>query len=137
MDSRLILRMEIEREELSWSDLCFESKTQSNQSYDACVRTNLEILGFSTKLLKVGVKKALNCSRLLSITRHHQDLEFLIFQWSVESHNIIAPWKEFGPLSWMWLVSPCCPIYAERNLMGVPLPRRRPKRLASRPMPRG
>lgn len=45
----------------------------------------------------VGVKKALNCSRLLSIIRKHSDLEFLISSWSVESHTFDAAWGERGP----------------------------------------
>lgn len=47
-------------------------------------------------MLKVGVKEALNCSRLLPVTRHHKDLK-LSSKRSVESHTLIALWGEFRP----------------------------------------
>lgn len=52
---------------------------------------------FPIKILKARVKKALDCSRLLSATKHHQDLEFLISRCTVESHTLIALWRAFEP----------------------------------------
>lgn len=51
---------------------------QSHQSYDAWVRKILAIPTVLAKMLKVVVKKASGCSWLLSVTSHHQDLEFYI-----------------------------------------------------------
>lgn len=38
-----------------------------------------------------------NCSRLLSITRHRHDPDFMISRWSIEIHTFIAMWGEFEP----------------------------------------
>lgn len=65
VDPRSILRMRIEKVEVPWSDLRFETKAQSHRSYDAWVRKLLVIHGVSAKMLKVGVRKAFYCSRLL------------------------------------------------------------------------
>lgn len=39
--------------------------------FDSGVKKILAILGVSTMILKVEVKKAFDCSLLLSMTRHH------------------------------------------------------------------
>lgn len=83
--------MHIEEAEVPWPELCFETIAQSHQVYDASVQKVLAILGVADKMMKVGA------SRLLSLTRHHHDLEFLVSCWSVESHTFIALWGEFGP----------------------------------------
>lgn len=75
---------------MPWSDLRFESKALSHQSYDAWVRKVLEDFSVLGKMLKVGVKTALDCSWLLLLSRHHEDLEFLISGWRVESQMIFS-----------------------------------------------
>lgn len=47
----------------------------------------MDVLGNAAKMLTVGVKKALNCSRIRLVTRVHEDLEFLVSRWSLESHT--------------------------------------------------
>lgn len=53
--------MRIEKAELLLSDLRFESKAQSHQSYEALVRETLDISGISARMLMMGVRKALDC----------------------------------------------------------------------------
>lgn len=48
------------------------------------------MLSASKTLFQAGVKKALSCSSLLSITRGHLDLEFLVPRWSFETHTFIV-----------------------------------------------
>lgn len=57
----------------------------------------MAILENSNKMLSVGIKKALGCSRIHSITRTHGDLEFLVSRWSMESHTFVVAWGEFTP----------------------------------------
>lgn len=57
---------------------------------NAWVQKVLAVPGVSDKMLTIGVKKALDCSRLLSVTKHHQDLKFVISCWSVESHTFTS-----------------------------------------------
>lgn len=51
-------------------------------------------------MYQVGKKRALTCSRLLSrllsLTRYHQDLDFLL-RWRTESHTFLDVWAEFTP----------------------------------------
>lgn len=64
-----LLRMCVEKAEAAWSAICIESRSQSSQSYDARVRKVMAVSGNSHKLLSVGIKKALGCSRIHSVTR--------------------------------------------------------------------
>lgn len=41
-------------------------------------------------MLAVGVKKVLDCLRIHSIIRVHEDLELLVLRWSEESHTFIT-----------------------------------------------
>lgn len=43
------------------------------------------------------LKKALSCSRLLSATRHHQDLKLLVSRWNCESHTLCCYFEELTP----------------------------------------
>lgn len=56
----------------------------------------LSILEASTNMLKVGLRKALECSKSLSIIKNHGDLELLILRWSVENPTSVAAGGEFG-----------------------------------------
>lgn len=47
---------------------------QSQQAYDAYVWKVMAIPRNAVKILSVGVKKALDCLRIHSVTRVHQDL---------------------------------------------------------------
>lgn len=44
----------------------------------------------SNKMLPVGVKKALDCSRIYSVTRVQGDLDFLFSRWSMGSHMFVV-----------------------------------------------
>lgn len=48
-------------------------------------------------MLSVGIKKALECSRVHSITSARGDLEFLVSRWSVESHTFVTMWADSRP----------------------------------------
>lgn len=69
-------------------------------------------------MLKVGVKKSLDCSRLLLMTRHHQDLEFLISHWGVERHTFVAALGEFWPMLEDVMNLTTLPPYGETNAIG-------------------
>lgn len=64
--------------------------------------------------MKIGLKKAYDCSTL---TKHYQDLEFLISCWSVESCSFLATWAKSGsgptPEDMMSLTA--LPLYEETN----------------------
>lgn len=49
----------------------------------------MTVLG-NAKMLSVGVKKAFDCSRIHSVTRVYEDLEFLVSRCSMESHTFFA-----------------------------------------------
>lgn len=75
----------------------------------------MTIPGVSAKMLKVWVRKAVNCSHILSMTRHHQDLEFLSSRWSVESPRLLprgGVWTHVVNLTMKSL-------YGERNAIGI------------------
>lgn len=79
-------------------DLRSESKTQYNQFFDVW---SLKVMGFSgvTKsLYHVGVNKVVTCSRLMSLTRHHQDLKLLVSRWSMESQIFKMPGESSSQL---------------------------------------
>lgn len=75
---RSILRTRVERSEVLWSVIRFESKSQRHQAFDKLVgkiMTNSEAVKLSDK---IGIRKALNLARGISITKQPSDLECLI-----------------------------------------------------------
>lgn len=69
-------------------------------------------------MLAVRVKKAFDCPRVHSITRVHEDLEFLVSRWCVESHKFC--WLgRVGPTLEDVLNLMALPLYGETNTMGV------------------
>lgn len=78
--------------EVVWTEVYFEFKLQSNQTYEAWIRKIMAIPGNAAKILAIGVKKSLDCSRIHSITKDHEDLELLVSWWSVKSHIFVAAW---------------------------------------------
>lgn len=109
---RYISRMRIEKAEVLWTYLRFESKTASHQFYDDWVQKFLAIPGVTGKIMKVGVKRALGCSRLLPVTKHHQDLEFLISCWSVKSLTFVGALEDVMNIT-------ALPLYAMTKAMGM------------------
>lgn len=85
-----ILRMREEKCELSSSNLTFESEIQIKQLFKAWCLKVIELSGLTKKFYQATVKKAVTLSRLLSLTRHHQDLEFLLSRWSIETRTFLA-----------------------------------------------
>lgn len=57
--------MGIERGELPWPDIIFQSKTQTNKALDLCVQKVLAFPGVSKKLNEASVKKAVTRVRLV------------------------------------------------------------------------
>lgn len=51
----------------------------------------------SKKLNDVGIMRAITQVRKMVVERKTEDLEFLMSQWSTETHTFIASWAEFGP----------------------------------------
>lgn len=72
-------------------------------------------------MLKVGVKKTLDYSRLLSVASHHWDLEFLISRWRVESHTFVVACAEVGLTLEDVMNLIALPLYRAKNVMGLVL----------------
>lgn len=64
------MRMRIEKAKVSWEDLYFDPKHKP--SVICSMQKLLVILGVPGKMVKVGMKRALDCSCLLLVTRHQQ-----------------------------------------------------------------
>lgn len=62
-------------------------------------------------------------AKTISIPRKHDDLEFLISHWSVETHTSIAASGEFGPTLEDVVALTCLPIFGETNAIKIILPR--------------
>lgn len=93
---RSLLRMPMGKAEAACSAICFESKSRSNQSYDVLVKKVMAIPGNSKKGW-AGIKKAIDCSRTLSLSRVQKDFELLVSRYSVENHTSVASWGKFTP----------------------------------------
>lgn len=106
VDPISILSMRIKRGEMPCSELLFESNLKINQSYDEWIMEVLAKPQISKMMPNVGIKEALNFSRLISINRRRNDLEFLISRWSMESYTFLATGGGGGgdlvQLSRMW-----------------------------------
>lgn len=68
----------------------FESKVQGHQFYDAWLWKVMAILQIAAKMLTTGMKKGIDCPRIRSITRDHQDLEFDLAVECGEPHVVAA-----------------------------------------------
>lgn len=102
-------------------ELLFEFKAQNHQSYDAWVQKDMTIFRNAAMMPIVGVKEALNCLRIHLVIRDHQDLEFLISTWIMESHKLVTTWGEFEPTLEDVLNLMALPLYGETNPMSVSL----------------
>lgn len=52
--------------------------------YDARMRKVMAVLGNTNKMLLIKINKALECSKIHSLTRSHEDLELLVGEvWEV------------------------------------------------------
>lgn len=77
----------------------------------------LALQRMSERIYQVGVKKALSCSKLLLLTRHHHDLEFLVPSWSCESHSFVVACWEFTPTFKDVARLTMLPMFGEANAM--------------------
>lgn len=89
-----ISRMRIEKEELSMSDICFESKPQCHQLSDKWAG---RLMADSGIVQRDGLHKALVQARSIAIDRTRIELEFIVSRWSTETHTFMASWDECGP----------------------------------------
>lgn len=46
----------------------------------------------------MSVRKVVDVSLHMSITRSHADLEYLISRWSTKTHTFVTSWGEFTPI---------------------------------------
>lgn len=72
-------------------------------------------------MLPVRIKKLLECSRIHSVKWAHNDLEFLVSRWSVESHTPVSAWGEFRATLEDVLNIMALPPYGEAKAMGSTL----------------
>lgn len=73
--------------------------------------------GVADTLIEVGVKKALDNSTSMSMTRSHVDLELLISQGIVETHIFITAWGECIPMLQYVAVLFCLPLFLDHRLV--------------------
>lgn len=71
------------------------------------------------KINKTGIRKALNMAKIISVQRKHEDLEFLISCWSIESHTFIVAWGEFGPTLEDIAALTYLPIFGNSNAISI------------------
>lgn len=74
----------------------FKAKSQTNSTF-ASWTTNL-MTRYSEKSIAAGIKKALNLSKSLVLSRCPEDMEFLVSRWSPESHFLLQHGASFGQL---------------------------------------
>lgn len=67
INPRSSLRMQVEKAEAACLSICFQSKSQNSQLYHASIKKVKAVPGNSNKMLSVGIKKTLDCSRIHSI----------------------------------------------------------------------
>lgn len=85
---RLILRMRVEREKVTWMELGLESKSQSNVIFTDWIFRLSTDRDIEEDYLNGSVNG--DC-----INRSHEDMEFLFSRWSIESHTFSVAWGEF------------------------------------------
>lgn len=81
-----------------------------------------EVLSLSSvgdTLVEAGVRKALDMSMSMSVTRSHADLELLISSWSAETYTFIASWEEFTPMLEDVVVTFRLPLCADNSATGI------------------
>lgn len=77
LSPRSLLKMRIEKGEVRLLKLRSSRRPKCNQSYNTSLPKKMAMPKVSKKVYYVGVRKALFFSRLLLLTRHHSDFEFL------------------------------------------------------------
>lgn len=77
------LRMRIQRNEVAWTNLKFESISQNRETYKKWV--TLDVVNTLEDRREEG-----DILTSVSVTRSHSDMELFIFFWSVETHLFVA-----------------------------------------------
>lgn len=110
----------MERDEVPWTKLRFERKSQRNPLIDNWV-TRLLDSTILEKINNVGIRKALTMAKTILIRRRHVDLEVLISCWSTESYTFIVAcgrmWHDFRRVSALT----CLPMLDDSHLIGITL----------------
>lgn len=92
--------------------------TQSNQSFE-CGARRFRVPGSHQENEQTGVKKAVTCSKLLFLVRHHWDLELLVSRWSTESYTFVTVWGKFTLTLEDVASLTMLPLFGEANAMGI------------------
>lgn len=79
LNPRSILRMRVERTKVPLAELRFESKSQTNKSFDNWVTWVLSASSISKMMNKVGIMNGLTIAGTISINRKHGDLKLMFF----------------------------------------------------------
>lgn len=93
---RSILRIRIQGNEAAWTEIKFESKSQSTKTYKKWMTEVLSVDDVVDVLAEPVIRKALDISLFMSVTRSHADLELLVTCWGVETHISVSSWGEFN-----------------------------------------
>lgn len=132
---RFVLWMRIEREEVPFCDIWFQSRTQRHQAFDKWAGRVLALHGVKKLLNRVGVLNAIYYIRSIIVEKNPADLEFLISRWSTETYIFVAACGKFSSLSEDVPVLMSLPIFSEALIIGLLWRERTRRRLTSRPNP--
>lgn len=94
---RSILRMRVERSELPFSLMRFESKARRHDLFNACAAHVLRQPDMPSFLEELGVLRPSHNAMQADMERNQLDLTFLVSRWSSHSHTFVAAWGEFCP----------------------------------------
>lgn len=92
---RTILRMRIQRAEVQWTKLRFETKSQSSSLFADWCLPYCQI-PTSHRITQIGIWMALNLARISPSTG--MMFWFLISPWNIKTHIFVTAWEEFGPI---------------------------------------
>lgn len=82
--------MTAKTEEVPFCGIRLKSKTEKHQAFEKWVGRVLAQPGVKKLFNRMGITKAIIHRRSITIERDHADLEFLMSQWSTETHTFTA-----------------------------------------------
>lgn len=94
---RSILRMRVERSELPFSLMRFESKARCHDIFNAWAAHVLSQPDMPGFLEELGILRPIQNAMHEDVERNQLDLAFLVSRWSSHSHTFVAAWGEFCP----------------------------------------
>lgn len=94
---RSVLRMCVERPEIPFGFIRFESKVRRHNDFQSWYDLMLSQADMGKILDDIGVLRPLRYALRMDVDRSPVDLSFLVSRWSSHSHTFVAAWGEFSP----------------------------------------